>query len=228
MAINPHRKGGPDVPVPDGGTGASTASAGLANLGGLDLAAHAAIDHSGIPGAGSGLPAGVVMDFAGTVVPSGWLECDGASYATAAQPTLFTAIGYTWGGAGANFNVPDFRRRTAVGRGGTGTGTLGNAVGNTGGAETHTLNSTEMPNHNHGVSDPGHLHAASTNNVYTITTDENPPNNFIKMAQQNTGGSSLQVNVSSSTTGIGISATGGSGAHNNMQPSAVVMKIIKT
>ena len=50
MAINPHRRGGPDIPVTDGGTGASAAAAALANLGGLDTAAHAAIDHTGVPG----------------------------------------------------------------------------------------------------------------------------------------------------------------------------------
>lgn len=50
MAINPHRKGGSDVPVSDGGTGASSAGTALSNLGGLDSAAHAAIDHTGLPG----------------------------------------------------------------------------------------------------------------------------------------------------------------------------------
>ena len=43
-----HRKGGLDVPVLDGGTGASTASAGLAALG------HATQNHAGIPGVGGG------------------------------------------------------------------------------------------------------------------------------------------------------------------------------
>ena len=44
-----HRKGGLDVPVLDGGTGASTASAGLAALG------HATQNHAGIPGVGGGV-----------------------------------------------------------------------------------------------------------------------------------------------------------------------------
>ncbi len=41
-------------------------------------------------------------------VPSTCLVCDGTSYATATYPTLFSAIGYTYGGSGANFNVPNF------------------------------------------------------------------------------------------------------------------------
>jgi hypothetical protein len=55
MAINPHRKGGPDVPVVDGGTGASDGNAALTNLGGLSSATHATTDHTGIPGVGSGV-----------------------------------------------------------------------------------------------------------------------------------------------------------------------------
>jgi len=46
MAKSPYFKGGPTVPVDDGGTGAETALAGLAGLG------HATEDHAGIPGVG--------------------------------------------------------------------------------------------------------------------------------------------------------------------------------
>jgi hypothetical protein len=52
MPVNPHIKGGSDVPVTDGGTGASDAASGLTNLGGLDSAAHAVVNHAGIPGVG--------------------------------------------------------------------------------------------------------------------------------------------------------------------------------
>lgn len=52
MAINPHRKGGPDVPVVDGGTGASDGASALSNLGGLDVTSHGSVNHSGILGVG--------------------------------------------------------------------------------------------------------------------------------------------------------------------------------
>lgn len=52
MPVNPHVKGGSDVPVTDGGTGASAAGTALTNLGGLSAAAHAVLSHTGIPGVG--------------------------------------------------------------------------------------------------------------------------------------------------------------------------------
>jgi microcystin-dependent protein len=40
---------------------------------------------------------------------AGYLLCNGASYSTATYPQLFGIIGYSYGGSGASFNVPDFR-----------------------------------------------------------------------------------------------------------------------
>ena len=37
----------------------------------------------------------------------GFLVCDGASLLVASYPALFAAIGYTYGGSGANFNIPN-------------------------------------------------------------------------------------------------------------------------
>ena len=42
-------------------------------------------------------------------VPTGWVECNGASYSMTLYPALFNEIGYSWGGSAGNFNVPDFR-----------------------------------------------------------------------------------------------------------------------
>jgi microcystin-dependent protein len=54
-------------------------------------------------------PPGTVISFAGASTPSGYLLCDGSSYATNAYANLFVAIGYNWGGSGGSFNVPDLR-----------------------------------------------------------------------------------------------------------------------
>jgi len=172
-------------------------------------------------------PTGGITDFAGTVAPSGWLLCDGSSYATATYPALFTAIGYTWGGSGSSFNVPNLSRSTTIGAGGTGTAIIGNAVGNVGGEETHTLISPEIP---------------ATGVTVSVT---NPPHSHGEQAYENlAGGSNFHVQggygniptlhhvdtTDAATTSITASGTvsGGGGAHNNIQPSAVVLKIIKT
>lgn len=55
------------------------------------------------------LPIGSVLYFAASTAPIGWFECDGRSLNTASFPDLFTAIGYTYGGGGASFNLPDLR-----------------------------------------------------------------------------------------------------------------------
>lgn len=54
-------------------------------------------------------PVGSVMYFATTSTPDGWLRCNGAAVSTSTYPALFASIGYTWGGSGATFNLPDLR-----------------------------------------------------------------------------------------------------------------------
>jgi len=67
------------------------------------------------------VPVGSIFYSAGTTPPTGYLVANGASYATASFPDLFEVIGYTYGGSGANFRVPDLRgefvRGADLGRG---------------------------------------------------------------------------------------------------------------
>lgn len=154
-------------------------------------------------GGGGAVPSGTVIPFGGTAVPTGFLECNGQNVNRTTYADLFTAIGTTWGvGDGSTtFTLPDLRRRAMVGSGGTGTGTLGNAVGDVGGAETHTLTTAEMPAHTH-----------TDNYVFA-------------------GGAANIVSSGGSTYGVGTTSTGSAGsgnAHNNMQPSAVMKMCIKT
>lgn len=54
------------------------------------------------------IPPGSIMQGLYTTL-AGYLLCNGASYSTATYPQLFGIIGYSYGGSGASFNVPDFR-----------------------------------------------------------------------------------------------------------------------
>jgi hypothetical protein len=55
------------------------------------------------------IPVGSVIYFANSSVPTGYLKCNGASLTTSVYPDLFAAIGYTYGGSGASFSVPELR-----------------------------------------------------------------------------------------------------------------------
>ena len=101
------------------------------------------------------LQAGMISMWGGATAPTGWLLCNGASVATASYPGLFAIIGYSYGGSGANFTLPDLRGRVPVGAG-TGAGLTARTVGQTGGAETVALVLGEMPSHSHTVNSHSH------------------------------------------------------------------------
>lgn len=74
------------------------------------------------------LPAGIgPLPYAGSSIPTGWLECDGSAVSRTTYAALFAAISTTWGaGDGSTtFNLPDFRDRVPIG---AGTGTVTEAV----------------------------------------------------------------------------------------------------
>lgn len=101
-----------------------------------------------------GDPAGIIKMFGGTAVPSGYVLCNGASYLTATYPSLFAAIGYTWGGSGANFTVPNLVDRSPVGANNI------FSVGQLSGATQVTLTAGMLAAHSHSISDPQHSHTS--------------------------------------------------------------------
>jgi microcystin-dependent protein len=170
---------------------------------------------------------GQVIDYAGSTIPSGWQQCDGSAISRTTFSALFTAIGTTWGvGDGSTtFNVPDLRGRTAVGAG-TGSGLTARTLGQQAiGEEAHALSVAELAVHNHviNISDPGHSHVVTVN----IGTSTGPGSGY-PQGNDNVGTN----NHTTTADGTGITATSnnnGSGtAHNTMQPSAVLNKLIKT
>lgn len=70
--------------------------------------------------AATGAKPGKIDTFAYDDTDPAWFDCDGAAKNVADEPALFAAIGYTHGGAGAVFNLPnlndDFMRGAHAGR----------------------------------------------------------------------------------------------------------------
>lgn len=64
-------------------------------------------------------PVGTVISFGGSVVPNGYLLCNGQAINRATYPQLFAVIGTTYGSGNGitTFNVPDLRDKAVMGAG---------------------------------------------------------------------------------------------------------------
>jgi microcystin-dependent protein len=157
---------------------------------------------------------GEIRMFGGNFPPAGWARCDGQLMDISQNDTLFNLIGTTFGGDGqSTFGIPDLRGRIPIHMG-TGSGLSNYVIGQSGGAETVTLNTQQIPSHTHpafcfsgggGTQDPkAALWAGSDITQYAApppnTTMGNPP--------------------------IPTTPDGGSQPHDNMIPFLVVEYII--
>jgi microcystin-dependent protein len=148
----------------------------------------------------------------------GWLKCDGRSLNKNTYSNLFAVIGYSFGGSGDNFNLPNPAGHV-LGAIGSGAGLTTRSMGDISGTETHTLTVDELAEHTHTIdangvhthtiNDPGHTHTFNINN----TDDDNFSGQPGQMppADANTTISSGTTN--SRTTGITINSSG-SHTHN--------------
>lgn len=146
------------------------------------------------------VPVGEIKMFNTATPPPEYLVCDGSAVSRTTYANLFAAIGTTNGvGDGSTtFVLPDFRGRFPLGYG-WGPGLSSRVMGQTGGAETHTLTLAESPAHTH-----------TTANIYSA------------------GAASTPVAGTGAAFGnIATNSQGGGGAHNNMPPFLVVSFGIK-
>lgn len=130
-------------------------------------------------------------------LPTGWLECDGTLYSEAAYPTLFKAIGRTYGGSSgaSTFAVPNFTGALPMGHtagsqdAGTGSGVISGgtaigsqAIGATGGDDEIYLTAAQSATkahshpitedqHDHTFNDPGHRHDVLVANISFLNGD---------------------------------------------------------
>ena len=111
------------------------------------------------------LPAGMVMGWATATAPIGWLICNGAAVDRTLYAELFALIGTTYGNGDGltTFNLPNLAGKVM-----RGSALVTYPLGASGGAESVTLNSNQIPVHTHPVSitDPGHTHDVVLSGMY--------------------------------------------------------------
>ena len=169
--------------------------------------------HSGPTQRTPAVPIGAIGIFGTTSIPSGWVLCFGQAISRTMYAKLFGILGTAFGsGDGSTtFNVPDCRGRYFLGKDNLGgssanrvTASQADNLGQSAGAETHTLTTAEIASHTH-------TQRASGNGFAFPGTDGSFRHNASPNATDgNTGNNS-----------------GGGGAHNNVAPYQTVAYAIK-
>jgi microcystin-dependent protein len=170
-----------------------------------------------------GVNTGIVVPWGSASIPSGFLLCDGQSVSTSTYAALFAVIAYTYGGAGANFNVPDLRDRTICGVSSANSKALAQAVGaNTvtptgniaGSTGATTLTTNQIPSHSHSGAAGGQA------GVQNWPMEQNPMMVMSSGNVGNTGGGQSHDHT--------LSANFSGSANSILQPTLVLNYIIKT
>lgn len=198
-------------------------------------------------------PAGIVMPFAGSTAPQGYLLCDGSAVSRTDYADLFTAIGTTYGAGdeSTTFNLPNLSGRVVLGV------SQSHSLGTTGGEATHVLTEQELPAHTHTVPAHGHANDISAKTPVLSHTITQPAFNYNRPNSYTTGGSGGGNVINGTTTATASVATnaavtahdasnctmsgavtdcsaitsgsaGLSASHSNMQPYLAMSYIIST
>lgn len=151
---------------------------------------------------------GEIRMFAGNFAPVGWAFCNGALIPISENDALFNLIGTTYGGDGqSTFALPNLQSRVPVHVG------PGFALGQTGGVETVTLTTSQIPAHSH-------VPQANSN----AGTQSSPGGDVWANSSL---GQFDNTNPPDSTMAVGaLGLAGGSQPHDNMVPFLAVNFIL--
>jgi microcystin-dependent protein len=151
---------------------------------------------------------GQIETFSFNFAPKGWAQCNGQLLPINQNQPLFSLLGTTFGGDGrVNFALPDLRSRVPIHMGADFT------LGQRGGEEAHTINTSEIPAHTH-----------SLTGTSTDGTSTTPPGTLAKsVASANPGGTfTMSLYSTGQPNGLLWANTmgnaGGSQPHTNLMP----------
>ncbi len=172
----------------------------------------------------AGVPTGAIQMWSTGTAPTGYLLCNGASVSTTTYATLFGVLGYTFGGSGGSFTLPNYTNRMPYGTTIGATGGSANAV-----VVSHTHTAT--------VTDPGHNHLFGADDQVASQGGYSVQSGFSYDATSTTSGGGVNLYTkridntnNPQTTGItvGNSTEGVSGTNANLPPYLGINFIIKT
>lgn len=156
---------------------------------------------------------GEIRMFGGNFAPAGWTFCDGQLMPISENDALFTLIGTTYGGDGQEtFGIPNLQSRIPV-HAGTGQSGIAYQLGESGGVESVTLSTNQIPIHNH----PWIASSA-------VGTGSDPTQSLI--SQHPTASLYAAAPPAAAMAAGSVNATGGSQPHDNMQPYLVINYIM--
>ena len=138
--------------------------------------------------------------------PKGWAFANGQLLPIDQNQALFALLGTIYGGNGVQtFGLPSLQGRVPIHRGN------GFTIGQSGGEETHTINTSELAAHQHPVTTQASKDEETTNR---------PDNAYF------TAGGAYGTNPNTALAASQTSATGGGQAHENRQPSLALPFVI--
>lgn len=172
-------------------------------------------------------PVGIVVDFAGTTAPPGWMLCYGQEISRSTYSTLFAITSTTYGAGNGTttFNVPDHRGRiTASVDDGVGRLT-GATLGAMLGTQTHLLTTGQTPVLSGTTSIAG-AHTHTLNNGTLVTRSTTSGTAFAGTAEGAVAANLALESAGDHTHSMTVNSTSTNQPHSNVQPSLVFNKII--
>jgi microcystin-dependent protein len=145
--------------------------------------------------------------------PYGWALCNGQTLSISQNTALFSLIGTYYGGDGVTtFQLPNLQSRVAIHQG-QGVGLSPYVIGQQGGTENVTLNTQQMPQHNHTVA------------VLGVNGGSNKAtNNYLA---DSTGGNVYTTGPTNGTLNANaVSFAGSNQPHANIQPYLCITFVI--